>query len=89
MGAELALLRRKLQQDGLCHRPFVMIGFALVWVCPEWGYDKVLRGYASFVDDAPERVHAELCRCLLAAGKEYGPEEYFRHLGKDLVIDAD
>lgn len=87
MSAEHIMLRRRLQHDGLCLRPFVLIGYALTWICPERGYRDVLCGYASFVDDAPERVHAELCRCLLAAGKEIGPEEYFQRLGKELVCD--
>lgn len=89
MRRESELLRRRLRQDGLCLRPFVLIGYALLWICPELGYQEVLRGYASFADDAPERVHAELCRCLLAAGKEIGPEEYFRRLRMEMVVDED
>lgn len=89
MNREVVLLRRRLQQDGLCLRPFVLIGYVLLWDCPELGFREVLRGYASFVDDAPERVHAELCRRLLAAGKEIGPEEYFRRLKKEMVVDED
>lgn len=87
MNVEYVLLCRRLQRDGVCTRPFVLIGYVLLWVCPEWEYWKVLRGYAPFVGDAPERVHAELCRCLLAAGKEITPEAYFHSLRGEMIGD--
>ena len=86
---EYELMRSRLTRDGLLTRPFMLIGCAMVWRWPEGGYRRVLDAYAQFMGDAPERIHAELCRCLLAAGKEIGPEEYFGRLRKELVWDAD
>ena len=87
MSLELELIRNVLKLDGLCYRPFVMLAFALIWICPERGYAEVLGSYADFVGDAPERVQAELCRRLLAAGKEIGPEEYLKQVKWEVERD--
>lgn len=89
MLSEYVRLRRRLQLVGLSDRAFMFLGYTLIWVFPGMGYREALRAYAAFEDTAPELVHAELCRCLLAAGMEIGPEEYFRNLGKELAGDAD
>lgn len=80
MGQRIDRLRAYLRLDGVDYHPFILIGFALVWGWPELGYEKVRQRYAEYIGDAPERVQAELCRRLLAAGKEIAPEEYFRIL---------
>ena len=89
MRFEYELIRKRLERDGLLLRPFVLIGAVMVWHWPDGGYQRCLEAYAEFAGDAPERIHAELCRCLLAAGKEVGPEEYFGRLRRELVWDAD
>lgn len=89
MGNKLDLLRRRLRQDGLCIRAFVLIGATVVWDYPNWNYVEALRLYADYEGDAPERVHADLCRRLLAAGKEIGPEKYFAGIGEEMINCAD
>lgn len=88
MRDEVKLLRQRLKKDGLDIRAFVLMGAVMVWYWPDGGYQTVLEVYADFVGDAPERVHAELCRCLLAAGKEITPEQYFGRLRRELVWNA-
>lgn len=80
MERRLDRLRNELRNDGLDVHSFILIGYVLVWDAPELGYSRVMQEYADFVQDAPERVHADLCRRLLAAGKEIQPEKYFRLL---------
>lgn len=89
MRAEYVKLCRMLQRDGLSDPAFVYMGYALAWVFPGLGYRDVLRTYATFEGTAPELVHSKLCRCLLAAGMEIGPEEYFRRLREEMEADAD
>lgn len=84
MKQRLERLCRRLQQDGVCLRPFVMIGYALLWICLDnWTYRDVMEVYADYIDDAPERVHAELCRRLLAAGHEIRPHRYFQKIKEE------
>ena len=73
-------LREQLRADGVELYPFILIGHILCWDWPELGYGRVLQEYSDYVGDAPERVHAELCRRLLSAGKEIRPEDYFSQL---------
>lgn len=80
MEQRLDRLREQLRGDGVDMHPFVLIGYVLLWDWLELGYWRVLQEYADYVGDAPERVHADLCRRLLAVGKEMQPEEYFRLL---------
>ena len=80
MEQRLNRLRAHLRSDGVDVHPFILIGFVLLWDAPELGYARVVQEYADFVQDAPERVHADLCRRLLAVGKEIQPERYFRLL---------
>lgn len=87
MSLEIELLRNVLRLDGLDNRPFILIGFALIWISPDLGYDGVLQEYAAYTGDAPEVAHADLCRRLLAAGREIGPEEYFRAIKREVERD--
>lgn len=70
----------KLRRDGVERRPFVLMAYDFIWIAPGISYRDVLEVYADYVNDAPERVHADLCYCLLAAGREVGPEQYFNAL---------
>ena len=85
MKQRLERLCRRLQQDGVCLRPFVMIGYALLWICPDnWTYRDVMDVYADYIDDAPERVHANLCRYILRAGFDIGPADYFTKVREEV-----
>lgn len=87
MEQRLDRLREQLRCDGVDVHPFVLIGYVLLWDWPELGYVRILQEYADYVGDAPERVHADLCRRLLAVGKEMQPEEYFRLLEGRLLVE--
>lgn len=80
MKHRVKVLGEKLRRDGLERRAFVLMAYASIWLKPELPYREILAAYADYVNDAPERVHAELCYHLLAAGKEVGPEQYFEAL---------
>lgn len=77
---QLDRLREELRNDGMEYHPAILIGYVLAWDWPELGYSRVLQEYAEYMGDAPERVHADICRRLLAAGIEIQPEDYFRQL---------
>ena len=77
-------VREVLCRDKLDTRPFVLLAYATVWLCPEWEYADILAVYAEYVGDAPERVHADLCRRLLAAGMEIGPAQYLAEVGNEV-----
>lgn len=70
----------KLRRDGVDRRPFVLMAYGFIWLDPGISYRDVLEVYADYVNDAPERVHADMCYWLLAAGKEIGPEQYLNTL---------
>ena len=70
----------KLRRDGVERRAFVLMAYASIWLEPEWSYREILESYSAYIGDAPERVHADLCYYILAAGKEVGPEQYFNAL---------
>jgi hypothetical protein len=70
----------KLQRDGVNRRPFVLLAYDIIWIAPGISYRDALEVYADYVNDAPERIHADLCYWLLAAGSEVGPEQYFNAL---------
>lgn len=78
------ILREVLHRDGLDIRPFFLMGYVLVWDFPEWQYAEVLGEYAAFVEDAPERVHANLCRYILRAGYDIGPSDYFAKVREEV-----
>lgn len=77
MKHRLERLGEKLRRDGLERRAFVVIAYAYIWFEPRYEYRDILEAYADYVDDAPERVHADLCYHFLATGREIGPEQYF------------
>ena len=70
----------KLRRDGVERRPFLLMAYDFIWIAPGISYRDVLEVYADYVNDAPERIHADLCYWLLAAGREIGPEQYFNAL---------
>ena len=76
----LKILGDKLRRDGLARRDFLLMAYDSIWIAPELPYRDILEVYADYVNDAPERVHATLCYYLLAAGREIGPEQYFKEL---------
>ena len=78
------MLRAVLARDGLDIHPLVLLGYVSIWEVPGWTYDDILRVYAEYVDDAPERVHAELCRRLLMAAKDIGPAAYLAEVRKEV-----
>ena len=80
MRNNLDRLGRLLRRDGLERREFVLMAYASIWLEPEWPYREILKAYADYVNDAPERVHASLCYHLLAVGREIGPEDYINGL---------
>ena len=84
MDSRYNLLRAILAHDGMDIHPFVLLGYVSIWEVPEWPYDDILHEYAEYVDDAPERVHAELCRRLLMAGKDIGPAAYLEEIRKEV-----
>ena len=84
MDSEYRLLRKILARDGLWNRPFLMMAYAWVWVCPEWAYPQILFAYAEYANDAPERIHADLCYYALKAGLDIGPEQYLRKIKKEV-----
>lgn len=77
----------KLRRDGVECRPFVLMAYDFIWIAPGISYRDVLEVYADYVNDAPERVHAELCYYLLAAGREIGPEQYFNALKMEVMSE--
>jgi len=81
---ECELIRKVLRRDGLDVRPFVLMAYAWIWLCPEWEYREILNVYAEYVGDAPERVQADLCYRLLAVAKEIGPEQYLAEVRNEV-----
>ena len=80
MRDKLEQLGKLLLRDGLERGEFMIMAYASIWLEPMWSYRDILEVYADYVNDAPERVHAALCYHLLAAGREIGPEQYFKEL---------
>lgn len=78
------IVREILIRDRLDIRPFVLLAYASIWLEPEWDYQDILSVYAEYVGDAPERVHAELCRRLLMAAKDIGPKAYLAEIRKEV-----
>lgn len=87
MKRNLELLGCKLRRDGLEQRPMVLIAYASIWLEPEWSYRDILEAYADYVNDAPERVQADLCYRLLATGREMGPEQYIEGLKVEVLSE--
>lgn len=87
MRQNLKTLGDKLRRDGLERREFLVIGYAAIWLEPEWPYRDILEVYADYVNDAPERVHADLCYHLLASGREIGPEKYIKGLKVEVMSE--
>ena len=41
-------------------------------------YQAALQAYAEFIDDAPQRVHAQICYAILCTQYECGPETFLQ-----------
>lgn len=84
----LEILTERLRRDGLAIRPLILMAYACIWLVPERPYREILEVYADYVGSVPERVQADLCYRLLAAGLEIGPEQYIRQIAGE-ERDAD
>lgn len=82
-------LKSKLEEHGVYCHALMLMGYSAIWIEPEWPYREILEAYADYVNDAPERVHAELCYRLLKAGYCMGPEQYINKLRKEVEADED
>lgn len=79
----------KLQEHGVYCHALMLIGYVAVCDCAGWAYEDILREYAAYVRDAPERIHANLCYRLLKAGQGVGPAQYLDRLRSEVDLDED
>lgn len=65
-----------LRDEGLCSRAAAYILYAMA--AEGLNYQTALRAYAEFINDAPERVHAQICYAILCTNYDVGPETFLQ-----------